>query len=75
MSCIIPKKMAISTCTFLTNRMFPARAWAATALKSIDATRRFYCNGVKCAHSSKATNIMLDCGYANIDGFRGNFGE
>ncbi len=35
----------------------------------------FYCNGIKCARSSKAIKIALDCGYTNIYWFRGGFGE
>jgi len=35
----------------------------------------FYCNGVKCARSSKAIKIALNCGYSNIYWFRGGFGE
>jgi len=40
-----------------------------------DTPSLFYCNGVKCARSSKAINIALDCGHSNIYWFRGGFGE
>jgi len=44
-------------------------------IRKKDTASLFYCNGVKCARSSKAIKIALDCGYSNIYWFRGGFGK
>jgi len=132
---IVPKKNAISLCTFLVSSVFLAEVWATVVPESIDGAIKvtaeeliglvedipelviidsripgdriqgfiegtlsipntdttcdslskiiskkdtaslFYCNGVKCARSSKAIKIAIDCGYSNIYWFRGGFGE
>jgi len=33
----------------------------------------FYCNGVKCGRSVKATKIALGCGYSHLYWYRGGF--
>ncbi len=40
-----------------------------------DSVAIFYCNGVKCGRSVKASKIAVGCGYKNLYWFRGGYAE
>jgi len=47
----------------------------AKLIPKTDSSVLFYCNGVKCGRSVKASIQALACGYSNIYWFRGGFEE
>lgn len=47
----------------------------ASIIQRKDYPTIYYCNGPKCGRSAKAVKIAIDCGYSNINWFRGGFEE